>query len=232
MNPPSRLPFAPGAGQPEVLAIIPARGGSKGIPRKNIADLGGRPLLAWTVDAARQARRVTRVLVSTDDPEIAEAARAAGAEVPFLRSGDTARDESTSEAVVCEVLERLAARGYNPAMTVQLYPTSPFREPGLVDFLVEKLAAGCQQVKTVRPVATRVVRSRAHGGLLPLPNPLAGAMRPYGLFYGLNHLAYQPYTYYLHPIVDPLSLIDIDTPDDLEFARTVLEQGLVPWISD
>ncbi len=74
-------------GAPEVLALVPARGGSKGLPRKNVRDFLGRPLLHWSIDAGLGARRVSRVLVSTDDREIAEVARAGGADVPFLRPG-------------------------------------------------------------------------------------------------------------------------------------------------
>ncbi|THB70909.1 MAG: hypothetical protein D6E12_01965, partial [Desulfovibrio sp.] len=78
----------------EVLAIIPARGGSKGIHRKNLQPLGGVPLLAWSIDAALRARNVTRVIVSTEDPDIADTARDYGAEVPFLRPAKIAGDRA------------------------------------------------------------------------------------------------------------------------------------------
>ncbi len=80
--------------RPEVLAIIPARGGSKGIPRKNIRDFAGFPLIAYSIAAAKQSESVTRVIVSTDDEEIAAVARELGAEVPFLRPDELAQDET------------------------------------------------------------------------------------------------------------------------------------------
>src|SRR5437588_9340273 len=88
-----------------VLVVVPARGGSKGIPRKNLQLLGGRPLVAHAVDAARQATLVTRVLCSTDDPEIAETARRAGAQVPFLRPPELAQDSSEDWPLFVHVLD-------------------------------------------------------------------------------------------------------------------------------
>ncbi|MGC8761712.1 MAG: cytidylyltransferase domain-containing protein, partial [Bryobacteraceae bacterium] len=77
-----------------VLGVIPARGGSKGIPRKNIRLLGGKPLLAWTIETAKASRRLTRVVLSTEDEEIAEVGRAWGVEVPFLRPRELAEDDT------------------------------------------------------------------------------------------------------------------------------------------
>ena len=93
--------------RPEVLAVIPARGGSKGIPRKNIKDFSGFPLIAYSIAAAKQSQLVTRVIVSTDDAEIAEIARQWGAETPFLRPEEFARDNTLDLPVlqpVCPVL--------------------------------------------------------------------------------------------------------------------------------
>ena len=117
-----------------VLAVIPARGGSKSIPRKNARPLAGHPLLAWSVAAARQSVSVDRVLVSTDDPEIAEIALGAGAEVPFLRPAELALDH-TPDLPVFEHAVRWLEREerWSPDVIVQLRPTSPFRPPGLVD---------------------------------------------------------------------------------------------------
>ncbi len=106
-----------------VLAVITARGGSKGVPRKNVRLLGGRPLIAWTVCAAREAQCVARVVVSTDDDEIASAAREAGAEVPFRRPLSLASDTATSVEVMAHALERIT--GFDRAVLLQ--PTSPFR---------------------------------------------------------------------------------------------------------
>jgi CMP-N,N'-diacetyllegionaminic acid synthase len=106
-----------------VLAVITARGGSKGLPRKNLLPLGGRPLIAWTVRAALEARCVDRVLVSTDSDEIAQAAREAGAEVPFMRPLELASDTATSVDVMAHALD--AEPEYDRAVLLQ--PTSPFR---------------------------------------------------------------------------------------------------------
>jgi CMP-N-acetylneuraminic acid synthetase len=110
------------------LAVIPARGGSKAIPRKNLRPLAGKPLLAWSIAAARAARLVDRVLVSTDDPEIAEAARAAGAEVPFLRPAELSGDAVHSVHAVLHALDWLQEHeGAVPDRVVMLLPTSPLR---------------------------------------------------------------------------------------------------------
>ncbi|MHC0055502.1 acylneuraminate cytidylyltransferase family protein [Actibacterium sp. D379-3] len=106
-----------------VLAVITARGGSKGVPRKNVRPLGGRPLIAWTVRAALEAQCVARVVVSTDDEEIAQAARDAGAEVPFMRPAALASDTATSVDVMIHALD--AVPGFERAVLLQ--PTSPFR---------------------------------------------------------------------------------------------------------
>ena len=116
---------------PELLAIIPARGGSKGIPRKNLADLGGLPLLAWSIRTALACRNVTRVVVSTDDREIAEVARTYGAETPSLRPAEIADDRAPLQPVVQDLLGRLRAQGYAPDAYCLFLPTSPFRDPGV-----------------------------------------------------------------------------------------------------
>lgn len=106
-----------------LLAIIPARGGSKGIPRKNIRPLCGKPLIAWSIEAALQAAGVDRVIVSTEDEEIAEVARAHGADVPFLRPRELAADDTPGIAPVLHALEQLP--GYRDVLLLQ--PTSPLR---------------------------------------------------------------------------------------------------------
>jgi N-acylneuraminate cytidylyltransferase len=126
----------------EVLAIVPARGGSKGIPRKNIRSFAGQPLLAYSVAAGLQAKSVRRVIVSTDDDEIASVARACGAEVPFMRPAELAQDDTTDLPVFRQALEWLAENeGYQPEVVVQLRPTSPIRPPGCVDEAVKILLA-------------------------------------------------------------------------------------------
>jgi N-acylneuraminate cytidylyltransferase len=129
----------------EVLAVIPARGGSKGIPRKNVVELLGRPLLWWSVRAALEAKTVTRTVLTTDDAEMAEVGRAAGAEVPFMRPAELAGDEVLDLPVFEHVLTTLAdTEGYRPDLVVHLRPTSPLRPPGLVDEGVRTLAADAE----------------------------------------------------------------------------------------
>ncbi len=122
------------------LALIPARGGSKGIPRKNIRNFAGYPLIAWSIAAAKQSELVTRVIVSTDDEEIASVAREFGAETPFLRPAKFAEDNTTDLPVFEHALAWLAEHeNYHPEIVVQLRPTSPIRPRGLVDDAIKVL---------------------------------------------------------------------------------------------
>jgi YrbI family 3-deoxy-D-manno-octulosonate 8-phosphate phosphatase len=123
-----------------VLAIVPARGGSKSIPRKNIKPLGGVPLLAYSIEAGRAARLVDRVIVSTDDDEIAAVAQRYGAEVPFVRPPSLAEDHTPDLPVFQHALQWLEKHDrYTPDIVVQLRPTSPIRSPGCVDAAIELL---------------------------------------------------------------------------------------------
>lgn len=124
----------------EVLAIIPARGGSKGIPRKNIKYFAGHPLVAWSIAAARQADLVTRVIVSTDDEEIASVSRQHGAETPFRRPSELSADLSVDYPLFEHALKWLKENeGYQPDIVVQLRPTSPIRQKGLVNQAIQQL---------------------------------------------------------------------------------------------
>ncbi|MGE5462296.1 MAG: cytidylyltransferase domain-containing protein, partial [Syntrophothermus sp.] len=126
----------------EILALIPARGGSKGIPRKNIRNFAGYPLIAWSIAAARQSELVTRVIVSTDDAEIASVAREGGAETPFLRPAELAQDQTTDLPVFEHALQWLEENeGYRPEIVVQLRPTSPIRPKGMIDNAIRLLLA-------------------------------------------------------------------------------------------
>ncbi len=117
-----------------VVAVITARGGSKGIPYKNLAPVGGLPLVAWTVEAARASRLLDRVIVSTDDPAIADVCRAYGAEVPFMRPAEFARDDSPHIDVITHALAWLAAdEGRTPDYVLTLQPTSPLRTADDID---------------------------------------------------------------------------------------------------
>jgi CMP-N,N'-diacetyllegionaminic acid synthase len=127
-----------------ILALITARGGSKGIPGKNIVPLAGKPLLAWTVEAARAARGIERVLLSTDCPQIRAAGIASGAQAPFLRPAELAQDDTPSIDVVLHALQWLEEHeNYKPRWVLLLQPTSPLRTTTDIEKAVE-LAIGKQ----------------------------------------------------------------------------------------
>jgi CMP-N,N'-diacetyllegionaminic acid synthase len=134
----------------QVLGIIPARGGSKGIPHKNLRTVGGRPLLAYTADAARASRRLSRVILSTDDPAIADAGRALGLEVPFMRPADLASDEAPMLPVLQHAVRAMAERGFGADAAVLLQPTSPLRRAEHIDRAIDLLeTSGADSVVSV-----------------------------------------------------------------------------------
>lgn len=136
----------------EVLALIPARGGSKSLPRKNIRSFAGFPLLTYSIAAGLQANLVDRVIVSTDDEEIAEIARSFGAEVPFIRPSDLAQDSTPDHPVFMHALEWLQVEeDYVPDLIVQLRPTTPIRPPDCVDRGIELLLEN-EEADSVRAV--------------------------------------------------------------------------------
>jgi len=135
-----------------VLGIIPARGGSKSIPRKNIKLLCGKPLIAWSVESAKKSRLMTRVIVSTDDPEIADVAKKYGAGVPFLRPSELAQDMSVDVEFLLHALNFLREKeSYDPEIVVRLPPTSPLRTAAHIDEGIEKLIA-TPDADAVRPI--------------------------------------------------------------------------------
>lgn len=122
------------------IAIITARGGSKRIPRKNIKDFCGKPILAYSIQAAVDSGIFDTVMVSTDDEEIAEIAKQYGAEVPFYRSAETANDFATTNDVLLEVLAEYEKRGQKFDMAVCIYPTAPFVTAKKLKCAVEQLS--------------------------------------------------------------------------------------------
>lgn len=111
------------------LAVIPARGGSKRIPRKNIKPFCGKPMLAWSIEAARQSGCFDRIVVSTDDEEIAAVARRCGAETPFMRPEELANDHATTIPVIHHAVDWFIASGQRPEAVCCLYATAPFVTP-------------------------------------------------------------------------------------------------------
>jgi CMP-N-acetylneuraminic acid synthetase len=121
-----------------ILSVIPARGGSKGLKRKNVRLLSGLPLIAWTIEAARNSRYIDRVIVSTEDSKIARLASKFGAEVPFLRPARLSGDRAALTDVVLDVLDKLADSDRGWDYVILLQPTSPLRTSGDIDAAVEK----------------------------------------------------------------------------------------------
>ncbi len=134
----------------KILTIIPARGGSKGIPQKNVRPFAGHPLIAWSIDQSLRSKHIERTIVSTDDEEIRQIALKYGAEVPFLRPAELARDDSPTEPSLLHVLDELKKTGYEPDAVILLQPTSPIRFDGTLDRAIEKFQQEkCDSLLTV-----------------------------------------------------------------------------------
>ncbi|MEX0787828.1 MAG: acylneuraminate cytidylyltransferase family protein [Anaerolineales bacterium] len=237
-----------------VLALIPARGGSKSLPRKNLHPLQGIPLLAYSIQAACESKRHPRILVSTDDDEIATCAESWGAEVPFRRPMELAQDDTLDLPVFLHALNWLEAEeGYQPDIVVHLRPTSPLRPPDLVDRAVEILEAkaDADSVRAVIPAGQnpyKMWRMTPAGTLTPLFDS--------GISEAFNQPRQAlPQAYWqtghidvvrlrslrekrsmtgdvIYPVqLDPRYAIDLDTPQDWERLSSRLEAGFdLPWI--
>lgn len=223
-----------------LIAIIPARGGSKGIPRKNIYPLCGRPLIAYAIDAARQSRAIDRTVVSTDDAEIADISRGLGAEVR-MRPAALAADETPTRAVLAHVVAALAIESCVYDAVVTLQPTSPLRTFRHIDEAVALFAAdlradslvSCIEVPHVfHPLS---VMRRNHEGYLesylPAPQPHRRQDKPQAFARNgaaiyitrTSRLAEYVFGGRLIPYpMDAESSVDIDTVDDLRVAERIL----------
>lgn len=226
----------------DCLAIIPARGGSKGIPGKNIVPLLGRPLVAYTIEAARKSRWIGRVLVSTDDPEIAAASKRFGAEVPFLRPAELARDETPTLPVLQHVLAQLkSAEKYEPEIIVLLQPTSPLRRVEDIDRAVALLhQTGADSVVSLCAAEhSPYWMNRLEGDrVLPFLDNVPEYERRQDLppVYRLNGAVYATRRRILMEqdrllgedtrgiVMDAESSVDIDTPLDLRIAMLILQE--------
>jgi N-acylneuraminate cytidylyltransferase len=233
-----------------ILALIPARGGSKGIPRKNIRDFAGYPLIAWSIAAGLQAHTVNRVIVSTDDNEIAAVAREYGAETPFMRPHELAQDRTPDLPVFEHALKWLEEiEGYKPDIVVQLRPTSPIRPRDCVDSavrtLIENADADC--VRGVVPAGQNPHKMWRFNGYDKPMNPLLeveGIAEPYNaprqilppVYWQTGHIdAIRTSTItrkhsltgkMIYPLVlDPRYTVDIDTPADWAKYEALVYQG-------
>ncbi len=238
----------------EVLAVIPARGGSKSIPRKNVLDFAGHPLLAYSIAAAQQAELVTRVIVSTDDEEIAEVARRYGAEVPFMRPPEHAQDGTPDLPVFVHALQWLAEHeDYFPEFVIQLRPTTPVRPPTCVDDGIRILRENPQadSLRIVVPSGQnphKMWKIGEDGQLNPLLK-VDGIAEPYNAprqklpptYWQTGHLdVIRPATILekgsmsgdvIMPLVlDPRYTVDIDTQRDWEQAEWLIQHGGLPAV--
>lgn len=137
----------------KVCAIIPARGGSRGIPRKNIVHISGKPLIGYSIEHALKSELIDRAIVSTDDPEIAEVSKSFGAEVPFERPAELAQDHVLDWPVFVHALDWLRINeNYIPSIVVHLRPTAPIRLPGQIDYAISLLSSS-PEADSVRSVS-------------------------------------------------------------------------------
>ena len=130
-----------------MLAVIPARGGSKGVPRKNIIDVGGYPLIAYTIAACRLSEKISRVIVSTEDDEIATVSEQYGAEVPFKRPAELSRDDSTDVGFLAHFFDN-----FDVDEIALMRPTSPFRDPNIIDTALDAYASAPPDITGFRTV--------------------------------------------------------------------------------
>ncbi len=226
-----------------MLALIPARGGSKGLPDKNIKMLAGKPLIAHTIEAARQARRIERVVVSTNDPAIADVSRAFQAEIPFIRPASLATDSARAIDAYIYSLEKLNLGNAQPYEDcIVLLPTSPLRTAEDIDQAVdlyrEKRADSIISVCEAMPPPTWAKKIDSDGVLrdyFPLSDALlnrqqiAKAYMPNGAIYVLKYdLLKNRGTYYsdkTFPYIMPRERsVDIDDQLDFEFAEYLLRK--------
>jgi len=223
-----------------ILGVIPARGGSKGISNKNLALLGGRPLLAYTADAVKESKLLTRTIVSTDDARIADCARSLGLDVPFMRPSVLAGDDVPMLPVVQHAVAALEADGFAADAVVLLQPTSPLRRGEHIDAAVNWLErAGGDSVVSVVEVPhqfnpTSVMRIE-EGLLKPfLEGPMATRRQDKPRVYARNGPAViatrvhvikngSLYGQQSWPLVmTAQESLDIDTPWDLRLVESVL----------
>jgi len=234
-----------------ILALIPARGGSKGIPRKNIRSFAGYPLIVWSIAAGLQAKSISRVVVSTDDEEIAAVAREYGAETPFMRPPELAQDRTTDLPVFEHALKWLEdIEGYKPEIVVQLRPTSPIRPLDCVDKAVSILVkhVDADSVRGVVPAAQNPHKMWRFNGFDSPMNPLLhvdGIAEPYNaprqilppVYWQTGHIdAIRASTITskhsmtgstAYPLViDSRYTVDIDTPTDWEKYERLVYSGL------
>ena len=226
----------------KILAVIPARGGSKGLPRKNIKLFLDRPLIAWTIEAAKASKYIDKTIVSTDDQNIAKVSRRYGAEIPFLRPKRLSRDSSSSEDVAIHSIESFRNKGINFDIIVLLQPTSPLRRSDHIDSALNILEhQDCDAVISVCEPAHHPLKSfkpDEHGFLIGLVESehcfsprqqLPKALIPNGAIFLIKSKVFNKYKSFLPPRTLPFVMpgkesIDIDGIDDLDYVSFLLSK--------
>jgi len=221
-----------------VVAVIPARAGSKGIPGKNLRSVAGRSLVRRAVEAARGARSIDAVVVSTDGDAIAAEALDAGARV-VRRPADLAGDDASSESAVLHALDALAAAGETPEIVVFLQATSPFTDPADLDAAVARVRDGhADSVFAAAPSHAFLWRIDVDGSasavnhdaaVRPRRQDRAPEFRETGAFYAFRSAAFRQHRHRFHGrvelvVVDGRGAIDIDDPADLALAGALAPQ--------
>jgi CMP-N-acetylneuraminic acid synthetase len=232
--------------QPEIISIIPARGGSKGIPKKNIVLLAGKPLIAYSIGQSLQCQYIKRTIVSTDDPEIADIAREYGAEVPFVRPKELATDDTPDLPVFEHALDWLEKHErYIPDIIIHLRPTSPLREVRHIEEALGKLISDSQadSIRGVCPPGQNPfkmwkIESKYMEPLLSFK----GVKEPYNaprqclpqVYWQNGHIDITRYATIrnkhsmtgdniLPYVMEPEYTIDIDSPASIKMAESILE---------
>ena len=235
--------------QGRVLGLIPAKGGSVRLARKNLRPLGGKPLLHWAIESARQSGSLDRVVVSTEDAEIAKAARTAGAEVPFMRPELLAKDPHGVVDVCLHALDALEEKGERFSEIVILLPTSPFRSAQHVREALQhyRRAGGAFLMSVTQLDASLLAAHVAKGAFMePLHPEWVGRLGARAKKEELPVLVKAngavvvadvkrlraERSYYVYPLAHygmpwPAGL-DIDTEQDLKYAEFLLKSGHVP----
>jgi len=234
-------------GNNKALGVICARGGSKGIPKKNLRLIGAIPLIGWSINSARQCKFLDRIIVSTDDKEIASVAKKFGAEVPFLRPGHLARDDSAEWLAWRHAIEYLEeTENFCANYLVVLPPTSPFRRLSDIEKSIELIEAGDVDMVVSATMARRnpyfnMIELNAQGyASLSKPNNRGIFRRQEApAVYDMTTVVYTSKTEYIKKangifdgrvksvVVSEISGIDIDTEFDLQFAEFLHSKRLV-----
>jgi pseudaminic acid cytidylyltransferase len=219
------------------LCVIPARGGSKRVPRKNVRLFAGRPMIGYAIEAARQSRLFERIVVSTDDAEVAAIARQEGADVPFLRPQELADDHTPTVPVIAHAIQACQALGWPADAVCCLYPAVPLLRPALLaealDLLRASQAPYVFPVQAFRSPIQRALRRAADGRTEPFhpeytqtrTQDLPPAYHDAGQFYWGRTQAWlegRPLHVQASTLVcDEGSVVDIDTPDDWALAEAL-----------